>query len=90
MFGRATGSFDLLLRSLNGLNIPDHQATFDQAQQLVQIDKWKKRKIKSTTDFLMRLGKDVFPDGIYNGFVVQKQGLPQNLAAKSMDDAVAT
>jgi hypothetical protein len=88
IFGRATGSLDPLLRGLNGLNRIDHYATFDQAEQLVQIDKWKKRKIKSTKDFLKRLGKGVFPDGIYNGFVVQKHGLPQNLAAKSMGDAV--
>lgn len=60
VFGWATGLFDPLLKSHNMLAPKEDQAMFDQAQQLVQLDKWKQQKIKSTKDFLMRPGKGVF------------------------------
>jgi hypothetical protein len=86
IFTWASGPFDPLLRDYGIFQSDGGEATYLAetvlgARNLVRLDKWKVRNIKSTKDFLMQLGKGLLSDGTFSGFVVQKRGLPHNQTA---------
>jgi len=85
-FGWATGPF-----AFEEYWVSDHNnltGTVQEAKKLVRLDKWQEWNIKSTKDFLFRLGSGVLLDGTYSGFVVQKQGLHENIVAKWASDPI--
>lgn len=83
-FGWATGLFDPMFGVHDIEGADDLKVTFEEARQLVQFEKWKSRNIRSTKDFLMKLGKGLFKDGTYNGFVVLAQAHSQSHPAETV------
>jgi hypothetical protein len=75
IFSWATGSFDLLLGDYGRANSPVCASILQEARALVRIDKWTQSNIKSTREFLMRLGDGLLFDGTFNGFIVHEQGI---------------
>lgn len=48
-------------------------------REMIKIDRWKERGIKSSKDFLMNLGRGIFDDRTFNGFVLQTYRLDKRL-----------
>lgn len=87
IFAWSSGGFNPLLRDYGIFQSDGGEGTYLAetilgARNLVRLNKWKVRNIKSTKDFLMQLGKGLLSDGTFSGFVVQKQGLPHNRTTK--------
>ncbi|KAH0564743.1 hypothetical protein GP486_001871 [Trichoglossum hirsutum] len=58
------------------------QDLYRQIQEMVHLDKWKARGIKSSKDFLLSLGSGVSEDGLYNGFYFQMHGLDEDTKSR--------
>jgi hypothetical protein len=82
IFAWATGPLEPLLADHSRVIIADRAATLQEMRKLIRIDHWAVWNIKSTRDFLMRLGEGYFFDGTFNGFIVQEQVLVHNFTEK--------
>jgi hypothetical protein len=53
-------------------------------EKVVQHTKWRARGIKSLRQFLFGLGSEVLPDGLFNGFLVQRSFSIKNIGGEKM------
>jgi hypothetical protein len=86
IFSWATGAFDPLHDSSFGRSPVDYDTetavkleAIYEAQRLAEVEKWNMRNIRSTKDFLMRLGKGKFQDGTFIGFIGRNSKLAKDI-----------